>query len=149
MADNPIRNHFFNQIGKEVADMPQGFSSWLEPKIISVEEGAITIEVKVRPEMCNPIGTLHGGMHAAILDELAGMVVATMGNKTHFVSVNMTTDFLRVANSGESVRATCQILKAGRSRIHIVGQLTNLEGKELSRVTVNMISNGMPMMTMG
>ena len=148
IKDSPIRRHLQGQIGKEVAEMPQGFSSWLQPKIISVEQNSITMEVKVRPEMCNPIGTLHGGIHAAILDELAGMTVATMGNETHFVSVNMTTDFLRVARSGETVRAKCEILKAGRNRIHIIGQITDMKGKELSRVTVNMISNGMPMMTM-
>jgi len=67
MADNAIRKHLKEQIGKEVADMPQGFSSWLQPKILEVLDDSITIEVKVRPEMCNPIGSLHGGMHAAIL----------------------------------------------------------------------------------
>ncbi len=128
--------------------MPQGFSSWLQPKILSVEDDSVSIEVKVRPEMCNPIGTLHGGIHGAILDELAGMMVAIMGNETHFVSVNMTIDFLRVARSGETVVASCRTLKAGRNRIHIIGQLTDMDGKELSRAAVNMISNGMPMMKM-
>lgn len=145
MADNPIRQHFRSQIGKDVASTPQGFSEWLQPKMIAVEEDSITIEVKVRPEMCNPVGTLHGGIHSAILDEVIGMTVAAMGNDTHFVSLNMTTDYLRAARTGELIRATSQVIRKGRTAIHLIAQLTNSEGKELSRATQNMVSVGVPM----
>ncbi|MFM1876074.1 MAG: hypothetical protein RL266_1811 [Bacteroidota bacterium] len=145
MADSPIREHFRAQIGKDVASTPSGFSEWLQPKMIAVEEDSITIEVIVRPEMCNPVGTLHGGIHSAILDEVIGMTVAAMGNDTHFVSLNMTTDYLRTAKNGETVRATSQVIRKGRTAIHLIGQLTNTEGKELSRATQNMVSVGVPM----
>lgn len=145
MADNPIREHFKAQIGKDVANTPQGFSEWLQPKMIEVLEDSITIEVKVRPEMCNPVGTLHGGIHSAILDEVIGMTVAAMGNDTHFVSLNMTTDYLRAARAGELIRATSQVIRKGRTAIHLIGQITNAEGKELSRATQNMVTIGAPM----
>ncbi len=146
MAENHIRKHLQEQVGKEVAEMPQGFSTWLQPKILKIEEDSIAIEVKVRPEMCNPIGSLHGGMHAAILDELIGMAVAAMGNETHFVSLNMNVDFLRAGMGLSSVLAECRIMKAGRTAIHVIGQITDPNGKELSRATVNMVTSGMPMM---
>ncbi len=145
MADSPIRTHLKDQIGKEVADMPQGFSAWLQPKIIEVLDDSITIEVKIRPEMCNPIGSLHGGMHAAILDELIGMAVAAMGNESHFVSLNMNVDFLRAGMALKKVTATCKIIKTGRTAIHVIGQIMDDRGKELSRATVNMVSTGMPL----
>ena len=84
MAESPIREHFRAQIGKGVASTPPGFSEWLQPKMISVEEDSLVVEFVVRPEMCNPVGTLHGGIHSAILDEVIGMTVAAMGNDTHF-----------------------------------------------------------------
>ncbi|MGB0368156.1 MAG: PaaI family thioesterase [Flavobacteriales bacterium] len=145
MAESPIREHFKAQIGKEVAATPQGFSEWLQPKMIEVEEDSITIEVTVRPEMCNPVGTLHGGIHSAILDEVIGMTTAAMSNDTHFVSLNMTTDYLRAARAGEKVRAKAQVIRKGRTATHLIGQLTNAEGKELSRATQNMVSIGKPM----
>lgn len=145
MADNPIRQHFKDQIGKEVAATPPGFSKWLQPKILEVLDDSLTIEVKVRPEMCNPTGTLHGGIHSAILDEVIGMTVAAMGNETHFVSLNMTTDYLRAARAGESVQAKSQVIRKGRTAIHIIAQLTNAEGKELSRATQNMVTIGKPL----
>lgn len=146
MADSPIREHFKSQIGKEVAATPQGLSEWLQFKMIAVEEDSITIEVIVRPEMCNPVGTLHGGIHSTILDEVIGMTVAAMGNDTHFVSLNMTTDYLRAARAGEVVRARSQVIRKGRTAIHLIGQLTNAEGKDLSRATQNMVSIGKPAM---
>ena len=145
MADNPIRSHFKEQIGKEVAQTPQGFSSWLQPSILVVEDDSMTIRVRVRAEMCNPAGTLHGGIHSAILDEVIGMTVAAMGNDTHFVSRNMTTDYLRAAREGEFVTARSQVIRKGHSAIHLIGSLFNTEGKELSRATQNMVSVGVPM----
>lgn len=145
MAENPIRKHFENQIGKDVADTPQGFSEWLRPKMIAVSEDSITIEIVVRPEMCNPAGTLHGGIHAAILDEVIGMTTAAMGNDTHFVSLNMTTDYLRAARAEEAILATSKVIKKGRKAIHLIGQITNADGKELSRATQNMVSVGVPL----
>lgn len=142
MAENRIRAHFKAQIGKEVAETPPGFGTWLQPKMIAVEEDSLTIEVIVRPEMCNPVGTLHGGIHSAILDELIGMTTAAMGNETHFVSLNMTTDYLRAAKAGEVVRAKSQVIRKGRTAIHLIAQLTNAEGKEISRATQNMVSIG-------
>lgn len=145
MANNPIREHFKAQIGKDVAATPPGFSEWLQPKMIDVQDDSITIEVKVRQEMCNPVGTLHGGIHSAILDEVIGMTVAAMGNETHFVSLNMTTDYLRAARAGEAVQATSKVIRKGRTAIHLIGQITNAEGKELSRATQNMVSVGQPL----
>jgi len=128
-----------------VAISPPGFSEWLQFKMIEVEDDSIIVEVVVRPEMCNPAGTLHGGIHSAILDEVIGMTVAAMGNDTHFVSLNMTTDYLRAARAGEVIRATSQVIRKGRTAIHLIGQLTNAESKELSRATQNMVSVGKPM----
>lgn len=145
MVDNTIREHFKAQVGKEVATTPPGFSEWLKPKMIEVLDDSITIEVKVRQEMCNPVGTLHGGIHSAILDEVIGMTVAAMGNDTHFVSLNITTDYLRAARAGDKIRATSKVIRKGRTTIHLIGQITNAEGKELSRATQNMVSTGQPM----
>jgi uncharacterized protein (TIGR00369 family) len=145
MVDNPIREHFKAQIGKDVAATPPGFSEWLQIKMIEVLDDSITIEVRVRQEMCNPAGTLHGGIHSAILDEVIGMTTAAMGNETHFVSLNMTTDYLRAARAGEAVRATSKVIRKGRTAIHLIGQITNAEGKELSRATQNMVSIGQPL----
>lgn len=142
MPESQIRSYFESMIDRPLSEGGTGFTVWLGGIIRKVNEGSITLEVTIRPEMCNPVGTLHGGIHAAILDEVIGMTVAAMGNDTHFVTLNMTTDMLRPAMAGEVVTAVSQVVKPGRKAIHIIGSLYNAQGKELSRCTQNMVSVG-------
>jgi len=139
---NAIRTFFESKIDVPIGDDVPGFSGWLRGTIRKVEDNSMTLEVVIRPDMCNPAGTLHGGVHMAILDEVIGMTVAAMGNETHFVTLNMTSDILRSAVAGEVVTAVSQVVKPGRKAIHIIGSLTNAQGKELCRCTQNMVSIG-------
>lgn len=140
MSKSSIRTYFQSIIDRPLSEGGTGFTAWLGGTIRKVDDGTITLEVTVRPEMCNPVGTLHGGIHAAILDEVIGMTVAAMGNETHFVTLNMTTDIFRPAMAGEVVTAVSQVIKTGRKAMHVIGSLTNAQGKELSRCTQNMVS---------
>ena len=142
MIKNSIRTYFESKINQPIGPEVPGFSGWLRGMIRKVDDNTISLEVTIRPDMCNPAGTLHGGIHMAILDEVIGMTVAAMGNETHFVTLNMTSDLLRSAVAGEVVTAVSQVVKPGRKAIHIIGSLYNAQGKELSRCTQNMVSVG-------
>ena len=142
MTKNSIRTYFESKINQPIGPEVPGVSGWLRGMIRKVDDNTISLEVTIRPEMCNPAGTLHGGIHMAILDEVIGMTVAAMGNETHFVTLNMTSDLLRSAVAGEVVTAVSQAVKPGRKAIHIIGSLYNAQGKELSRCTQNMVSVG-------
>lgn len=142
MSENHIRSHFEGLVGQPLATHGTGLTAWLGGTIRHVGDGTITLEVTIRPEMCNPVGTLHGGMHAAILDEVIGMTAAAMGNETHFVTMGYTTDILRPAVAGEVVTAVAQVVKPGRKAIHLTAVLYNAQGKELSRCSQNMVSVG-------
>ena len=142
MTKNGIRNYLESKINQPIGSEVPGVSGWLRGMIRKVDDNTISLEVTIRPEMCNPAGTLHGGIHMAILDEVIGMTVAAMGNETHFVTLNMTSDLLRSAVAGEVVTAVSQVVKPGRKAIHIIGSLYNAQGKELSRCTQNMVSVG-------
>jgi len=142
MSRNQIREFFESMVDRNTAEHVTGFSAWLQGIIRHVGDDTLSLEVAIRPEMCNPVGTLHGGVHAAILDEVIGMTAAAMGNETHFVTLNMTTDIFRPARAGDVVTAVSQVVKKGRKAIHIIGSLKDADGKELSRCTQNMMSVG-------
>ncbi|MCF8256607.1 MAG: PaaI family thioesterase [Flavobacteriales bacterium] len=142
MPKNQIRAYFESMIDRPLAEGGTGFTVWLGGIIRKIDDGTISLEVTVRPEMCTPMGTLHGGIHAAILDEAVGLTVAAMGNEAHFVTLNMTTDMLRPAMAGEVVTAVTQVVKHGRKAIHVIASLYNVQGKELSRCTQNMMPVG-------
>jgi len=142
MSGNGIRAFFESMVDRPITGHVQGFSAWLGGIIREVGDDTLTLEVTVRPDMCNPVGTLHGGVHAAILDEVIGMTVAAMGNETHFVTLNFTTDIFRTAKAGDVVRARAEVIKKGRKAIHVIAGLKGADGKELSRCTQNMMSVG-------
>jgi acyl-coenzyme A thioesterase 13 len=141
MSASPLHLHFQSLIDSPIGmHNATGFTAWLQGTIRKVEHGSIALEVTVRAEMCNPVGTLHGGIHAAIMDEVIGMTVAAMGNESHFVTLNLTTDIFRTAKAGDIVTATSQVVKSGRKAIHIIASLHGADGKELSRSTQNMMA---------
>ncbi len=70
-----------------------------------VKEGELEIGFIVRPEMANPVGLLHGGVQNAIIDDVIGMSVATIGLETFFLSLNLYADYLGKAKVGEKIIA--------------------------------------------
>ncbi|WP_439559594.1 PaaI family thioesterase [Dyadobacter sp.] len=126
-------------IGK---NMQQNFSpvaQWLNGKLLNVEEGMMQIEYLVRPDMCNPMGTLHGGMAATILDEIVGTMVFALGREYAFTSVNLNCDFLNPAFPGDVLTAHANIVRVGKNIIHVEGRLTAAEGKIIAKCASNLI----------
>ena len=66
---NPIVDMFRASIGRKLEGGPP-FTEWLDGRIVSCGVGELEMTFKVRPEMSNPTGLLHGGIQAAIISEL-------------------------------------------------------------------------------
>jgi uncharacterized protein (TIGR00369 family) len=124
---NPIVELFRANIGKKLEGAPP-FTSWLDGRILSAEAGAIEMEFVVRPEMANPTGLLHGGMQAAIIDDVFGMTAATLGEEGFRLSVDLHVNFLGKVKVGETIRARARVLRAGKRITHAVCELLDREG---------------------
>ena len=108
---NPVIQYFKTRIGKEVISEPPSFTEWLRGVLKEVKEGELTFEFLVRPEMANPVGFLHGGVQNAIIDDVIGMAIATLGDETFFVSLNLYVDYLSKVKAGEQVIAKARITR--------------------------------------
>ena len=53
----------------------------------------------------NPVGFLHGGAQKAIIHDVIGMTVATLGQKTFFVLLNLYIDYFYKVKVGEKTIA--------------------------------------------
>jgi acyl-coenzyme A thioesterase 13 len=129
-------------IGQPMTRNPSPVARWLDGRFKAVSEGSLSVEFTVREEMTNPMGILHGGIAATMLDEVLGATVYSLGHEHFFVSVNLNVDYLSSARIGEVVTAQSQVVRKGRNIVHAECRLTNAEGKLLVKAITNMLATG-------
>ena len=142
---NPRLEKIQESIGKEMKGSPSPLGRWLRGRLLAAEEGSVTAEYIIREEMTNPAGIIHGGMVAAILDDLIGMTVYALGRPHFYTSVNLQVDFLLSARLGETINARTSIIRAGMTMINAAGELRNEEGALLARATSNLLRVNLPL----
>lgn len=139
---NPRLDFFRSQIGNNISQSPSPLGQWLNGKLIEVQHGSMTVEITIRKDMTNPLGTLHGGAAAAIMDDLVGMMVFGLGREYAYTTVNLNCDFLNAARLGEVLIAHAYVIRAGKNVIHCEARITNTEGKIIAKCSTNMIQTG-------
>jgi len=97
--------------------------------------GRITIWFEAKPEFCNLLGTVQGGMLAAMLDMVMSFsVLCTMGPGYVVPTIDMHTHFLSPARPGRIV-GDGAIVKKGRSISFMEGRLRDRDGRLLTTAT--------------
>ena len=136
---NPRIDLFRAQIGKSAGYSPSAFGRWLNGTLQAIESGRLIVEYTVREDMTNPVGTLHGGVASAIMDDMAGMLVYSLGAENAFTSVNLVVDFLHSARIGDVLTATAEVIRAGRNIVHVEVRIRATDGKIVAKCTTNLI----------
>lgn len=116
---NRIKEILSRQLNQVVNESPSPFMKWLSPIVRAVDEDSLTFEYTVREEMTNPMGTLHGGITAAIIDYLIGATVACMGRTYFYTTINNAIDYFATAKLGDTISAKTTVIKAGRQIINV------------------------------
>lgn len=137
---NPVREYFNSRIGSDLGEFTPPFSRWLGGKLLEVSDNHVTMEFTVREDMTNPVQILHGGVHAAIIDEMTGMMVASLGLPNLYVSISLTVDFVSKAKIGEKIIAKAMLDKQGMTIMNTSCELRNQEGQLLSRGSCNLVN---------
>jgi uncharacterized protein (TIGR00369 family) len=90
----------------------QGFDRLYGLRLLECSETQVRAEVRVRPEVCQPYGLVHGGMYASIAESMTslvtGMSVREQGELAMGLSNN--TSFLRPISEG--------VVHAHATRVH-------------------------------
>ena len=140
---NPRLDYFRSMIGHDMSQSLSPLGRWLNGILRAADYGTLTMEYTVREEMGNAMHTLHGGTSAAILDEIIGATVFTLGREYAYVSVNLNVDFLHSAREGEVITATAQVIRAGRTIIHVEGTIRAADGKIIAKAASNMVQSSL------
>lgn len=134
------RLEFFRaRIGQNMSESISPFGRWLNGTIRDVDYGRLVADFTIREEMTNPAGVLHGGAGAAILDDLIGAMVYSLGREYAYTSVNLTIDFLHAARLGELVTVTAEVIREGKNIIHCEGRIVASTGKIIAKCATNLI----------
>lgn len=107
-----------SRIGQSANESASPLMRWLNPTLLAVEEGKISLEFTVRHEMTNPIGILHGGTTAAIMDDSIGAAVFSYGENYFYSTINLVVDYFGRAGIGEKIIAEAFVIKKGKQLIH-------------------------------
>jgi len=120
-----------NKIGREFSNSPSPFTLWLKPVVLAAEIGRLTFQYTVRKDMTNPIGTLHGGVTAAIIDDLIGATMFSFNEAHFYTTVNNVIDYFAAARENDVLIAETLVLKKGRQIANVQCEIWNADKSRL------------------
>jgi len=113
------------------------FAGVLGLEVVSATKERIEARMLVRPDLCNPMGGLHGGAAMSLADTLgamgASMNLPEGANGT--TTLESKTNFIGAAKSGEAVIAVCTPVHVGRRTSIWQTRITTEAGKTVALVT--------------
>ncbi|SCF48192.1 uncharacterized domain 1-containing protein [Micromonospora matsumotoense] len=122
----------------EIPEMTDGLVGLLGLTFDEASGDRVVIRWKVRPELHQPAGILHGGVYCTVV-ETVGSVGGTLwlGDRGSVVGVSNQTDFLRAVREGELVAVGTPVHR-GRSQQLWQVEITDAEGRLVSRGQVRL-----------
>ncbi|ARI76485.1 PaaI family thioesterase [Halobacillus mangrovi] len=109
------------------------FFSLVGFEITRFEAGHVTLELEVKEKLLNANGTLHGGVHASMIDIILGMAIRSE-TKTRCTTINLNTHYLAPVSSGV-ITAKGRILQQGYKIVTAEGELFDEAGQMIAKGT--------------
>lgn len=121
------------------------FAETLDYRIVEIEEGRVVFGGKPKVEYSNPLGTIHGGYIATLLDSaMACAVHTTLEAGKGCTSLEFKISFIRpVFEATGFVRAEGKIINVGKQIATAEGRLTDENGKIYAHGTQTLMIFGL------
>jgi uncharacterized protein (TIGR00369 family) len=102
-----------------------------------VEHGRVVMSLSTRPDFANPLGTVHGGIAATLLDSAMGCAVhSTLPAGVGYTTLELKVNYIRAARlDGQRLIATGTVVHAGRRTATAEGQVHDTNGKLIAHAT--------------
>lgn len=128
---NQIIEFLKGQIGKDAQDSPSPLMRWLNPVMIAAEPGELVFEYHIREEWLNPLGNLHGGITAAIVDDAIGAAVFSLGETVFYSTISNNIDYFGSSQGGQKIIAKTAIIKKGKQLINAQCEIWNSDNSRI------------------
>jgi uncharacterized protein (TIGR00369 family) len=109
--------------------------------IDEVEHGEVTMSLLTRPDMANPLGTLHGGICATLLDSVMGCAIhTTLEAGVNYGTLELKVNYIRsVPVDGVKLVATAKTIHVGRKTATAEGRVYDPQGRLVAHGTTTCI----------
>lgn len=126
-------------LGQPMSEYLPGFGAWLNGAVTAIdEEGHIKLAFEVRENMLNPMGAMHGGAVAGIIDEVLGFQIFLKSEKdAAYVSMTMNVDFLKGAKTGDIITGIPKVIRIGKRTANVRCVLQNQKGELVAQGVAN------------
>lgn len=106
--------------------------------------GRVRMRFQPKPECCNPMGTVQGGIVVAMLDDAAAFAaIVKSGERIGVPTIELKTSFFAPVRAGVPVYAEGRCIKLGKRIAFMEADLTDEAGTLLARLTTTAVP--MPM----
>lgn len=124
--------------------IPVGVADLLGMRVEAIEHGFVSFTCGVDERFANPMGTVHGGIAATLLDSALGCAAQTvLADGLAYTTVSLELKYLRpIALDAGVVRAEGRVVHAGRRQITGEGTLTDEAGRALVTATTTCLVLG-------
>lgn len=116
---------------------PPTIATLLGMDLETVEEGTAAFVLTPDERMLNPLGSVHGGIAATLLDSCMGCAVhTTLPPGGDYTTAQLTVHYLRPMRPGTGqVRAVGTVLHRGRTQSTAEGRLLDADGRLLAHAS--------------
>jgi uncharacterized protein (TIGR00369 family) len=92
---------------------PGAYVKWIGLEMLEASRDKVVAAWDVRPDMHQPYGIVHGGIHCSVIETVASYAAALWFSDGQVVGVSNQTDFLRAVRDGR-LTATATPIHRGR-----------------------------------
>lgn len=112
--------------------------------LVELADGEVTFEMTPDARMLNPMGTVHGGVSATLLDSaMACAVHSSLAPGYAYTTAQLNIHYLRTMKPGMGpVRATGTVIHRGRTQSTAEGRLVGPDGKLIAHGTTTCLILG-------
>jgi len=104
------------------------FWGYLGCKLEKLEQGKVEISLDAGKQHLNPIGLVHGGVLASLLDNAMGIAVMLVRPNDKTVTTNLNIHYVSTLYEGK-LRVTAEVLHQSRKMLTTTGTVWDAEGK--------------------
>jgi uncharacterized domain 1 len=108
---------------------PGAFVQWLGLEMLEASADKVVAAWDVRPDMLQPYGIVHGGVHCSVIETVASYAAALWFPEGQVVGVANQTDFLRAARDGRLTATGTPIHRGRLQQLWIVRSPTSPGGR--------------------